>query len=153
MGFSGRLAGEVGSPFGLVALDARARRPYNQAVPRDEDNPADEATWRRALHEFAADVRERFGGAVERILLYGSRARGDDVPDSDVDVIVFLAEGTDLREARTALSDLACAVAARYGFRFLIQALAYTEESFRRRASYFFIKNVKKEGVAIWPSP
>jgi len=41
------------------------------------------------------------------------------------------------------------AVAARYGFRFLIQALAYTEESFRRRASYFFIKNVKKEGAPI----
>jgi predicted nucleotidyltransferase len=118
-------------------------------VARDEDNLADEATWRRALQEFAADVRERFGGAVERIVLYGSRARGDDVPDSDVDVIVFLAEGTDLREARTALSDLACDVAARYGFRFLIQALAYTEESFRRRASYFFIKNVKKEGVPI----
>jgi predicted nucleotidyltransferase len=122
-------------------------------VARDEDNLADEATWRRALQEFAADVRERFGGAVERILLYGSRARGDDTADSDVDVIVFLAEGTDIGEARGVLSDLSCAVAARYGFRFLIQALAYTEEAFRQRASYFFIKNVKKEGVPIWPSP
>jgi predicted nucleotidyltransferase len=118
-------------------------------VARDEDTLVDEATWRRALHEFAADVRERFGGAVERILLYGSRARGDDVPDSDVDVIVFLADGTDLREARTATSELACAVAARYGYRFLIQAIAYTEEAFRQRASYFFIKNVKKDGVPI----
>jgi predicted nucleotidyltransferase len=118
-------------------------------VPLDEDNLADEATWRRALEEFAAAVRERFGGAVERILLYGSRARGDDFPDSDVDVIVFLAEGTDLREARGVMSELSCAVAARYGFRFLIQALAYTEETFRQRASYFFIKNVKREGVPI----
>ena len=118
-------------------------------MTRDEENLADEATWRQALHEFTADVRERFGGAVERIILYGSRARGDDGPDSDVDVLVFLAEGTDLGEARGVLSDLACAVAARYGFRFLIQALAYTEESFRQRASYFFIKNVKKEGVPI----
>lgn len=118
-------------------------------MARDEDNQTDEATWQRALREFAADVRERFGGAVERVILYGSRARGDGRADSDVDVIVFLAEGTDLREARGVMSDLACAVAARYGFRFLIQALAYTEESFRRRASYFFIKNVKKEGVPI----
>lgn len=118
-------------------------------MARDKENSADEATWQRALREFAADVRERFGGAVERVVLYGSRARGDGRADSDVDVIVFLAEGTDLVEARGILSDLACAVAARYGFRFLIQALAYTEESFRRRASYFFIKNVKKEGVPI----
>ncbi|HUV86016.1 MAG TPA: nucleotidyltransferase domain-containing protein [bacterium] len=132
-----------------MTLDARPRRLYNQAVARDEENSADEATWRRALREFAAEVREKFGGAVERVILYGSRARGDDAPDSDVDVIVFLAEGTDLVEARGALSDLACDVAARYGFPFLIQALAYTEESFRRRASYFFIKNVKKEGVPI----
>jgi predicted nucleotidyltransferase len=117
-------------------------------VARDEDNPA-EAAWRRALQEFAAATRERFGDAVERVVLYGSRARGDDAPDSDVDIIVFLAEGTDIEEARGVMSDLACDVAARYGFAFLIQALAYTEESFRRRASYFFIKNVKKEGVPI----
>ncbi len=118
-------------------------------MARDEDSLAEEATWRRALREFAAAARERFGGAVERVVLYGSRARGDDVADSDVDVIVFLAEGTDLAEARGVLSDLSCAVAARYGFRFLIQALAFTEESFRRQASYFFIKNVNKEGVPI----
>ncbi len=118
-------------------------------MARDEDDSADEATWQRAVREFAAEVRERFGGAVERVLLYGSRARGEGRADSDVDVIVFLAEGTDLVEARGVMSDLSCAVAARYGFRFLIQALAYTEETFRQRASYFFIKNVKREGVPI----
>ena len=118
-------------------------------MARDEDNQTDDAAWRRALREFAAAARERFGAAVERVVLYGSRARGEAGADSDVDVIVFLAEGTDLVEARGILSDLACAVAARYGFRFLIQALAFTEESFRRQASYFFIKNVKREGVPI----
>jgi predicted nucleotidyltransferase len=118
-------------------------------VARDEDNLAGDATWRRALGEFAAAARERFGDAVERVVLYGSRARGEGGADSDVDVIVFLAEGTDLVEARGVLSDLACGVAARYGFRFIIQALAFTEESFRRRASYFFIKNVKEDGVPI----
>jgi predicted nucleotidyltransferase len=118
-------------------------------VARDEDNSADEATWRRAVGEFAAAARERFGGAVERILLYGSRARREGGAESDVDVIVFLAEGTDLVEARGVLSDLACDVASRYGFRFLIQALAFTEESFRRRASYFFIRNVNRDGVPI----
>ena len=112
---------------------------------RDEDNAPSDATWRDALRDFAAAVRERFGESVERIVLYGSRARGDDAPDSDV--------GVDLREARKATSEIACAVATRYGWRFLIQAIAYTEETFRRRASYFFIKNVKKEGVPIWPSP
>jgi predicted nucleotidyltransferase len=118
-------------------------------VARGDDNPADQATWRQVLVEFVAAVRDEFGGAVERVVLYGSRARGDDLPESDVDVIVFLAEGTDLGKARGVMSDLACDVAARHGFRFIIQPLAYTEASFRRNADYFFIKNVEEEGVPI----
>jgi predicted nucleotidyltransferase len=136
-------------PAGHAALDGRARLLYNRAVAADDDNAASEATWRRALEEFVAGVRDEFGDAVERVVLYGSRARGDAAAESDVDVLVFLAEGADLEAARRFLSGLACDVAARYGYEFLIQALAYTEESFRRRASYFFIKNVNEEGVPI----
>jgi len=118
-------------------------------VARDDDSLGDDAAWPRALREFAAAARERFGAAVERVVLYGSRARGEGRADSDVDVLVFLADGTDLVAARGVLADLACDVASRYQFRFLLQVVAFTEESFRREASYFFIRNVKKEGVPI----
>lgn len=42
------------------------------------------------LNELADRVRQRFGDALERIAVYGSRARGDAHEDSDIDVIVLL---------------------------------------------------------------
>ncbi len=39
---------------------------------------------------FRAAVAELYGERIERVVLYGSRARGDARPDSDYDVAVFL---------------------------------------------------------------
>jgi predicted nucleotidyltransferase len=48
--------------------------------------------------------------APERVILFGSRARGDDGPHSDVDLLVVLAEVNDRRQEairiRQALADL-----------------------------------------------
>ncbi|HEX3884499.1 MAG TPA: nucleotidyltransferase domain-containing protein [Stellaceae bacterium] len=44
------------------------------------------------LTRFAAEVRAAYGDRVERIVLFGSRARGDHEPDSDYDVAVFIHE-------------------------------------------------------------
>jgi uncharacterized protein len=42
------------------------------------------------LTKFRAAVAKLYGDRVERIVLYGSRARGDARPDSDYDIAVFL---------------------------------------------------------------
>jgi predicted nucleotidyltransferase len=44
------------------------------------------------LMRFRTAVTEIYGERVERIVLYGSRARGDAKPDSDYDVAVFLKD-------------------------------------------------------------
>ncbi|HEY1794883.1 MAG TPA: nucleotidyltransferase domain-containing protein [Stellaceae bacterium] len=44
------------------------------------------------LIRFAAEVRAAYGDRLERIVLFGSRARGDHRPDSDYDVAVFIHE-------------------------------------------------------------
>jgi predicted nucleotidyltransferase len=44
------------------------------------------------LTRFAAAVRRAYGDRLERIVLFGSRARGDHKPDSDYDVAVFIRE-------------------------------------------------------------
>src|ERR1700690_1611096 len=43
-----------------------------------------------AMRRFAAAVRALYGDRVERIVLFGSRARGDAREDSDWDVAIFL---------------------------------------------------------------
>lgn len=42
------------------------------------------------LEEFRDAVVRQFGGRLERIVLYGSRARGDARPDSDYDIAIFV---------------------------------------------------------------
>ncbi len=42
------------------------------------------------LHRFKAALYEIYGGQLDRVVLFGSRARGDAQDDSDYDVAVFL---------------------------------------------------------------
>ncbi len=44
---------------------------------------------RPVIHEFAAKARETCGDAIEEIILFSSVARGDDRPDSDIDILVI----------------------------------------------------------------
>lgn len=42
------------------------------------------------MTEFAKRVRTRFGDRLARVVLFGSRARGDVTEESDIDVLVLL---------------------------------------------------------------
>jgi predicted nucleotidyltransferase len=44
------------------------------------------------LEKFRAAVAEHFGDRLERIVLFGSRARGDARGDSDYDVAIFVRD-------------------------------------------------------------
>jgi predicted nucleotidyltransferase len=44
------------------------------------------------LKRFRAAVAEVYGDRLERVILYGSRARGDHQPDSDYDIAVFIKD-------------------------------------------------------------
>jgi predicted nucleotidyltransferase len=59
-----------------------------------------------ALRSFQAAVAELYGDALNRLVLFGSRARGDAKPDSDYDLAVFLKESDDLWAEWGRLADL-----------------------------------------------
>jgi predicted nucleotidyltransferase len=50
-----------------------------------------------ALDELKRALRERYG--VTSVVVYGSKARGDDSPDSDIDVMIVLDDYTPQIEA------------------------------------------------------
>jgi predicted nucleotidyltransferase len=47
---------------------------------------------RLILERFLRALGEMYGAKLERVVLYGSRARGDARPDSDYDIAVFIHE-------------------------------------------------------------
>jgi predicted nucleotidyltransferase len=58
------------------------------------------------LTRFRAALTEIYGDRIERVILFGSRARGDERADSDYDVAVFLKELPDPWKERHRLADL-----------------------------------------------
>ena len=58
------------------------------------------------LMRFRAAVNEIYGDRIERVVLFGSRARGDAQPDSDYDVAVFLRGMADRLAEMNRLADL-----------------------------------------------
>jgi predicted nucleotidyltransferase len=50
----------------------------------------------RVVTRYRKALDEMYGDRLERVVLYGSRARGDARPDSDYDVAVFLHGMDDL---------------------------------------------------------
>jgi predicted nucleotidyltransferase len=58
------------------------------------------------LKRFRAALDEIYGDRLERVVLFGSRARGDAHEDSDYDVAVFLRDLADRPAAMNRLADL-----------------------------------------------
>jgi predicted nucleotidyltransferase len=58
------------------------------------------------LKRFKAALQEIYGDQIERIVLFGSRARGEAQPDSDYDVALFLRQVPDRGQERHRLADL-----------------------------------------------
>lgn len=63
---------------------------------------------RKAVEDYVAAVRRHYGRRLVDILVFGSRARGDARPDSDVDLAVILEDGEwEFWQEKMRLSDLA----------------------------------------------
>jgi uncharacterized protein len=58
------------------------------------------------LSSFREALLELYGPALDRVVLFGSRARGDAKDDSDYDVAVFLRESNNLWAEWDRLADL-----------------------------------------------
>jgi len=80
------------------------------------------------LTRFRATLDELYGPRLERVVLYGSRARGDAQDDSDYDVAVFLRDMPDRIAELYRLADLSTAILEDSGA--FIHAMAYPAGSY-----------------------
>ena len=58
------------------------------------------------LARLRASLEKAYGSRIERLVLFGSRARGDARPDSDYDIAVFLKEADSFWKESERLADI-----------------------------------------------
>jgi uncharacterized protein len=71
---------------------------------------SDEPQHDTILTRLRATLDNIYGRRLERVVLFGSRARGDAQEDSDYDVAVFLRDMTDRPAEMNRLAELATAI-------------------------------------------
>ncbi len=104
----------------------------------------DERTW---LREYQKALDAQYPGAVQRLLIYGSKARGDAGPESDLDILLIVNDkaAKQKRQLRWVGYMLAAASNA------VPSILAYTEKEWatRERSGSAFRRAVEHDAVQV----
>lgn len=105
---------------------------------------------REILKRYVEDMHGLYGERLKTVILYGSYARGDFRPDSDIDIMILvdLTDG-EIRKKGCLLSD----ITFDYNFdnNLQIRPIVKNLEHFNKWIrAYPFYNNIKKEGVELY---
>jgi uncharacterized protein len=92
---------------------------------------------------FRAAVAEVYGDRLERVVLYGSRARGDHRPDSDYDIAVFIRDPGNFYDESGRLAAITTDILDDTGA--IISATPFPAGAYRERTG--FMHELRKDGL------
>ena len=103
---------------------------------------------RAALDDFVARLRQDYADQVIRVVLFGSKVRGDFDVESDLDIFV-LVKSDDWR-LHDRLITLSSPISLKYDALISPKVIGPSLYRRMRRLRSFFLDNVRKEGVTLW---
>jgi predicted nucleotidyltransferase len=95
------------------------------------------------LTRFRATVTDLYGDRVERVVLYGSRARGDYRRDSDYDIALFLRDMPNRADEMARLADMETDILHDTGA--VINTLPFPSKAYRERTG--FMSELRRDGL------
>ena len=105
----------------------------------------------KIIEEIRSSLRDHYGALFRGLVLYGSYARGDHDPESDIDLLVLLSDELDVNNERRAVSQLSCEVCDRSSFQGVLVSPMVARETDYQRGKTPFHLNVKREGISFAP--
>jgi len=102
------------------------------------------------LQQYVKEIQRIYGTHLRQIILYGSYARGDYTPDSDVDIMILLnLSDMKLKSYARLLSYMTFDFNMEHDLD--IKPIAKSEEHFNKWVeNYPFYANVRREGVILY---
>jgi len=101
-----------------------------------------------AVLELKKRLQDQYPGRLARCVLFGSRARGDHAPDSDIDVLVTLRGPVDWK-TEFAILDIAYEIDLQFDVITDIQIFSEEELQNTILGAMPLIENVEKDGVPV----
>lgn len=102
------------------------------------------------LGDVKQEVQQIFGDKLRQLVLYGSCARNEQKPESDIDIMIIVDENEkELRKYRYVIADVMGELTIKYG-----RLISLTEVAYNHYIAYLevlpFYANIYKEGVEIY---
>jgi predicted nucleotidyltransferase len=104
---------------------------------------------RRALQRFVTRLRETLPRNIQEVRLFGSEARGEATPESDIDVLVVVQPDNERVRLEDRIIDIAFDVNLEFGVYISPRVLTTQMLNDPVRRETPFLKNVAREGIAL----
>lgn len=101
----------------------------------------------KALLDFRQRLKSRCGDELISIKLFGSRARGDARPESDIDLLVVFEKYT--KKVEDILIEVICDILNSRGIYFEVVSYSRQEYEKSKREQWPFVLNLEKEAVLV----
>lgn len=139
-------------------------------IPKGTEYPADKRVksgdyrnWRKRQHiwnenrelmrnisNMCGDLEQVYGTSLRKIVLYGSYARGEQTPESDMDIALIVDNVNDMI-VHDKMTDIVVDYELEQGITLSVIQIDYAEYMMWNRVLPF-LKNLDKEGIVLWKS-
>ena len=100
-----------------------------------------------AVANYLSEMQQRFPDLIQQAVLYGSKARGDDDFESDIDLLVLTSQLN--RELRDALWQIASRVSLTHDVVLSVAPFAQEDWTAQRQLGMPFVHHVEAERIAL----
>lgn len=104
---------------------------------------------RTLIDQYCENLRRHFPHEVSKIILFGSRARGEGTPHSDIDLLIVL-NTEDYRLKRQVL-DLSWEVMSDHHFKVFLSPIVFLKKDYEQyqRWNSSFLQNVSQDAIPL----
>jgi predicted nucleotidyltransferase len=127
----------------------RFNREHALAPPIEQLFGAEHGRRQAIIDSLAKKLRSKPARGVRSAAIFGSAARGDDRPGSDLDVLIIVRDVQSERQVQEAMADLGPVLERTQGLRLSPMILTIDELLRRARGGDPFVSEVVKDGMSV----